>query len=272
MNPHASSPYMLILKADPDRYINRTAPAILALIKLAEGCAAFMWCFRMLDCILRILTGKTVQTPAGVLFSLLPWEIVRLAKSGAVLPGGTLGNVLGCIAAACLLIELLCLTAEAAAAVMLRFAMPAAGAKCFRLTRRLTLAACVLLTVCVVISLVQQAFSVFQSGLNVALAALYPMIVQLVLVLLLALRIEYHRGASVVMDAVDYEFRLGFKETGMPEHRLGLCSFLFGVLFLVAAGALVRLSLGRYAAISAVFCVKFFAVWKSWQFFRQCHR
>jgi len=272
MNPYASNPYMLILKADPDRYINRTAPTILALIKTAEGCAAFMWCFRMLDCFLQIMNGKTVQTPAGVLFSLLPWEVTRLVMPGSVPSGGTLGNVLGCVAAACLLIGFLCLTAEAAAAVMLRFAMPAAGAKWFRRTRRLTFAACVLLTVCLVISVVQQAYFVFQKGLNVELAALYPVIVQLVLVLLLALRIEYHRGAAIVMGAVDYEFRLGFKETGMPEHRLGPCSFLFGVLFLVAAGALIRLSLGRYAAVSAVLSAKYFTVWKSWQFFRQCHR
>ena len=177
MNPYASNPYMMILKADPDRYINRTAPAILAVIKAAEGCAAFMWCFRMFDCIGRIVTGKLTQTPVGVLLSLLPWELVRLVMPDSVPSGGTLGNVLGCIAAVCVLVELLCLAAEAAAALMLRFFMPETGAKCFRITRRCTFAACVLLAVCVVISVVQQVYAAFQNGLQVELTALYPLIV-----------------------------------------------------------------------------------------------
>lgn len=271
MNPYASNPYMMILKADPDRYINRTAPAILALIKAAEGCAAFMWCFRMLDCIGQIVTGKLTQTPVGVLLSLLPRELVRLVMPDAAPTGGALGNILGCIAAVCVLVELVCLAAEAAAALMLRFFMPETGAKCFRITRRGTFAACVLLTVCVVISVLQQVYAVFQNGLQVKLTALHPLIVQLVLIVLLAVRIAYHSGALVVMQAIEYEFRLGFKETGIADHRLGLCSFFLGLLFLAAAFELFRLSMGRYAVVCALLSLKFFAVWKSWQFFKKCH-
>ena len=271
MNPYASNSYMMILKADPDRYINRPAPTILTFIKAAEGCAAFLWCFRMLDCIGKIVTGKLTQTPAGVLLSLLPWELVRLVMPDAVSSGGLLGNILGGIAAACVLLELLCLAAEAAAALMLRFFMPETGAKWFRITRGGTFAACALLAVCVVLSLVQQVYAVFQNGLQVEFAALYPLIVQLVLIVLLAVRIAYHSGALVVMQAVEYEFRLGFKETGMADHRLGLCSFLLGLLFLAAAFELFRLSMARYAVVCALLSVKFFAVWKSWRFFKKCH-
>lgn len=267
MNPYASNPYMMILKADPDRYINRPAPTVLTLIKVPEGCAAFLWCFRMLDCIGKIVTGKLTQTPAGVLLSLLPWELVRLVPVAAP-SGGLLGKVLGGIAAVCVLLELLCLAAEGAAALLLRFFMPETGAKCFRITRRCTFAACVLLAVCVVISVVQQVYALFQNGLQVELTALHPLIVQLVLIVLLAVRIAYHSGALVVMQAVEYEFRLGFKETGMADHRLGLCSFLLGLLFFAAAFELFRLSMARYAVVCALLSLKFFAVWKAGNFSR----
>lgn len=272
MNPYASNPYMMILKADPDRYINRTAPAILALIKAAEGSVAFLWCFRVLDCLVQIASGSAVQSPVGVLLSLLPWEIAQLILPNAIAPGGTVGKILGCAAAACVLIALVCLAAEAVAAILLRFALPALGARWFTYTRKGTLAVCVLFTACVVISAVMQAYSVFKAGFIIELAVLYPVIVQLILILLLAVRIAYHRGAAVVMKAIDYEFRLGFKETGMAEHKLGLCSFLLGLICLAAAVQLFRLSMRTYAAVFAVLSVKFFAVLNSWQFFSQCHR
>ena len=272
MNPYSSNPYMMILKADPDKYINRTAPTILALIKIVEGCAAFLWCFRMFDCLIQIAAGRAVQSPAGVLLSLLPRAIARLLLPNTIPSGGTVWKILGCAAAACILIALLCLAAEAVAAILLRFAMPALGAGWFKYTRKWTLAVCVLFTVCVVISAALQAYSVFQAGLSMELAVLRPLIVQLILILLLAVRIAYHRGAVIIMEAIDYEFRLGFKETGMAEHKLGLCSFLLGLLCLAAAVQLYRLSMGSSAAIFAVLSVKYFAVWNSWQFFSQCHR
>ena len=272
MNPYASDPYMMILKADPDRYIRRAAPTILALIKIAEGPVAFLWCFRMLDCLVQLASGSAVQSPAGVLFSLLPAEIARMLLPNTIPSGGIVWRILGSAAAACVLIALVCLAAEAVAAALLRFAMPALGARWFRYTRKWALAVCVLFTACVVISVVMQAYSVYRAGLSSVSAVLRPLLVQLILIVLLAVRIAYHRGAAVVMEAVDYEFRLGFKETAMEEHKLGLCSFLLGLICLAAAVQLFRLSMGNRAAGFTVLCVKFFAVWKSWQFFSQCHR
>lgn len=269
MNPVSSNPYMLILEADPDRYLNRPAPTLLALLKVLEGVIAFLWCFRELDYLRQILGGRLSPGPVEALFSLLPGEVGRLVFPAGI-PTGL--KALGFVTALCVLVELLCLTVEAAASVLLRFGMRDTGAKCFKLTRRWTLIACVLLTFCVVLGCIPAIMSAVQGGFYVRLSALYPLIAQLVLVLLLALRIAYHRGALIVMKAIDYEIRLGFKETGMADHRLGLCSFLLGLLCLAAAAGLMLYARGRAVPACALLAVKFFAVWKSWNFFRRCHR
>ena len=271
MNPHTSNPLMFILEADPDRYIKTPAAAILAVLKAAEGVVAFMWCFRMLDCLRRIIAERLSMAPVEVLGSLLPGELTRLVLPTGAPLAGTVGMLLGAVAAACMLLELASLAAEAVAAVLLRFADR--GAKLFKTTRKLILGASFVLTVCVVVSCVWMAMDAFSGSFRLD-ASLHPLIVSLLAVLLLILYVAYNRSAAIVMEAVEYEIRLGFKETGMKSVRLGWYAFLFGVLFLAAAAAVfvfAHLKLS-YAAAFVFLAVKFFAVWQSWRAFKRRHR
>ena len=271
MNPHASNPLMFILEADPDRYIKTPAAAVVAVIKAVEGVFAFMWCFRMLDCLREIVVGRQAMAPLDVLCALLPGNLVRLVLPAAALPGGTLFMVLGGAAALCVLAELVCMTAEAVAAVLLRFFDK--GAKLFKSTRKWILAACFVLTLCMILSCVPQVMGFVRGGFRVD-ASLQPLIVCLLVSLLLILRVCYHRAAAVVITAVEYELRLGYKETGMERVRLGWFSFLQGLLLLAASAALFVYARAevRYAAVFLLPAVKFFAVWKAWRVFRRCHR
>ena len=277
MNPTSSSPWMLILKADPDRYIKKPAPTLVALLKVPEGIIALTWCFQMIHCIQELIGGR-LFSPVGLLASLLPRELGRLIPVSDIAFGTKLDMIACCAAALCILTELVCMAAEAAGAVLLRFAAPEIGAKCLKITRRCTLVACAALTGCVVLFCVPQILSLynngFSNGFSMDFSALLPLITQLAAVLLLFVRIVYHRGAAVVMTAVDYEYTLGFKETGMGKTRLGLASFLLGVIFLAAAVLLYLhdAAMMRHALVLLAVSVKFFAVMKSFRIFQRCHR
>ena len=271
MNPHASNPLMFILQADPDRYIKTPAAAVVAVLKAVEGIVAFMWCFRMFDCLRGIVLGRQAMAPIDVFRALLPGDLTRLVLPAAAPSGGTLVAVLGGAAALCVLAELVCTTVEAVAAVLLRFFDN--GAALFKATRKWILTACFVLTLCMILSCVPLLMDFVRGGFRVD-ASLQPLIVCLLASLLLILRVCYHRAAAVVITAVEYELRLGFKETGMERVRLGWFAFLQGLLLLAAAVALFVYAGAevRYAAAFVLPAVKFFAVWNAWRVFRKCHR
>jgi hypothetical protein len=274
MNPYSSNPWMLILKADPARYIERPAPALLAVLKVLEAMFTFIWCFRTLDVLRLILTGRLDAGPVAVLCALLPGELVRLVLPGEGFAAGDLGRAVGFLAGLALLIELVCLTVEGAAAVLLRFGMPDKGAKCFKTTRNWVLFACSMLTACLVPACAMQVYGVLKGGVSsLSPEALRPLIPALALVALLLLRLIYHKSALTVMKAVEYEIRMEFKETGMPRENLCLTSFLLGLWCLGAGGFLIygRLK-ARYAPYFLLLALKFFAVWESARFFKKCHR
>jgi hypothetical protein len=271
MNPHTSNPLMFILEAAPERYINTPAAAVVAVIKAVEGVVAFLWCFRMLDCIRQIVAGRLGIAPVGVLLSLLPGDLTRLVLPSGVPLDGTLGTVLSGAAALSVLAVLLCMAAEAAAAVLLRFFMQ--GAKLFRATRKWIFVASVALTVCVALSSLPGLLDFLYGGFRLD-ASMQPVVVSLLAVLPLILYVCYNRSAAVVMEAVEYEIRLGFKETGMQSVRLGWFAFLLGLLMLAAAAALFVFARpeARYAFAFLLPAIKFFAVWQSWRAFRKRHR
>ena len=152
MNPHASNPLMFILEADPDRYIKTPAAAVVAVLKAVEGVVAFMWCFRMFDCLRGIVLGRQAMPPIDVFRALLPGDLTRLVLPAAAPSGGTLVAVLGGSAALCVLAGLVCTTVEAVAAVLLRFFDN--GAALFKATRKWILTACFMLTLCMILSCV----------------------------------------------------------------------------------------------------------------------
>ena len=99
-------------------------------------------------------------------------------------------------------------------------------------------------------------------------------LVFLIVALLVAFLLMKQMQSPTSLSDVEYELRLGYKETGMERVRLGWFSFLQGLLLLAASAALFVYARAevRYAAVFLLPAVKFFAVWKAWRVFRRCHR
>ncbi len=271
MNPHTADPMMFILKADPARYIRTTPAAVAALLKAAEGMAALLCCFRMFSLLREMLGGQLRQGPMEVLAALLPEELARPLTAGLSAPQGKLWTALGAVTALCLLAELACLAAEGAAAPVLRFAMK--GEKIFRVTRRTVLACAAVLVLCLTAACVPAVIGAVRSGLQPA-EMLRALAAPLVTAAAGALHLSYSRGAAEAMRIVEYELRMGFKETAMNDVHLGRDAFLLGVLFLAAA-AVLHGSVGQktlYTAVPAMVALKSFAVWRCWRGLLKCHR
>jgi len=282
MNPHTSNPYMFILKADPGRYINTPAAAIVALIKAAEGVFAVFISIRMVGYMKMLLSRAAGKMPLELIRFLLPEEITKILLPGAIPDGGMIGKVLCWVTAASIFVLLICMAVEAVAALLLRFAMQ--GAKLFEVTHRVLFIDSIVLLVSTVLSCIPLALSLKESGIQIykvllsggesLLGPLRPLIVTVAFILLLVLWVSYHRGVVKVLTAIEFEIRLEFKETAIGEIHVSRDAFLLGILFL-AAGAAAGFLVGWVTAVVAaalVLAVKYFAVYSCWGDFRRCHR
>lgn len=282
MNPHTANPYMFILKADPARYIKTPSGAVIALIKAAEGGVACLWAVRLFDYLKLLFSGKAGALPLEILRVLLPGELVKLILPGALPDGGMIGKVLCWASALSLSVILICVAVEAVAALLLRFALQ--GAKLFQVTHKVIFVASIVLLLSAAASFVPIVLSLAASGIKIyqlllsggerLLGAARPLLVTAVCVLLLVLRVSYHKGVVTVLTAIEYELRLEFKETAVGTTHLSRDALLQAVILLGAAAAtgifIKWLSLTVLAL--AVLAVKYFAVYNSWGDFRRCHR
>ncbi len=269
MNPHTADPMMFILKANPARYIRTVPAAIVALLKAAEGMAALLCCFRIFSLLREMFSGQLRLGPMEVPAALLPEELARPLLTGLSAPQGRLWTALGTVTALCLLAVLACLAAEGAAAPVLRFAMK--GEKIFLVTRRIVLVCAAVLALCMAAACVPPVIGAVRSLLQPA-EMMRALAVPLVTAAAAALHVSYSRGAAEAMRIVEYELRLGYKETDIAEVHPGRDAFLFGLLFLAAAGALLAGQKMRYAVMPALAALKSFAVWRCWIGLRKCHR
>ena len=282
MNPHTSNPYMFILKADPARYIKTPSAAVVALIKAAEGGVALLWLFRLIEYLRQLVSGKAGAMPIEILGVLMPKEIADLILPGAIPNGGTLGKVLCWAVAIVLSVILVCMAVEAVAALLLRFTLQ--GAKLFQITHKVIFIGSIVLLLSAAASCVPLVMNLTQSGLKIyqvflsggknLLEPVRPLLVTVVCILLLILRVSYHKGIVTVISAIEYEIRLEFKETAMKTVHLSRDSLLLALICLgaaVAAGFFVGW-VTVYVAALAVLAVKYTAVYNSWGDFRRCHR
>ena len=282
MNPHASNPYMFILKADPARYIKTPSAAVIALIKAAEGGVAVLWLFRLIDYLKQLFNGKAGAMPIEIFGVLLPKKIADLILPGAIPDGGMMGKVLCWAVAATVSVILICMAVEAVAALLLRFALQ--GAKLFQITHKVIFIASIALLLsaaatCVplVMNLTQSGIKIYQvllSGGEKILGPIRPLLVTIVCILLLALRVSYHKGVVTALSAIEYEIRLEFKETAMNTVHVSRDALL---LALICIGAAVATGycvgwVTIYVAALVGLAVKYLAVYNSWGDFRRCHR
>ena len=282
MNPHTANPYMFILKADPARYIRTPSAAVVALIKAAEGGVAILWLFRLIDYFRQLLSGKAGAMPLEIFGVLLPEKISDLILPGRIPDGGMMGRVLCWAVAATVSVILICMAVEAVAALLLRFALQ--GAKLFQITHKVIFAASIVLLLCAVATCVPLVMNLTQSGIKIyqvflsggekLLESVRPLLVTVICILLLILRVLYHKGVVTVLSAIEYEIRLGFKETAMNSVHVSRDALLLALICIgaaVATGFFVGW-VTVYVAALAVLAVKYFAVYNCWGDFRRCHR
>ena len=282
MNPHASNPYMFILKADPARYIKTPSATVVALIKAVEGGVAILWLFRMIDYYKQLLSGKAGAMPLEILPVILPKEIADLILPGKIPDGGMMGKVLCWAVAIVVSVILICMAVEAVAALQLRFALQ--GAKLFQITHKVIYIAAIALLFCTAASCVPLALSLTQSGIKIyqvflsggekLLESVRPLLVTVICILLLILRVSYHKGIVTVISAIEYEIRLEFKETAMSEVHISRDALLLALICIGAAVATGYFTgwVTVYVAALVVLAVKYFAVYNCWGDFRRCHR
>ena len=273
---------MFILKADPARYIKTPSAAVVALIKAAEGGVAILWLFRLIDYFRQLLSGKAGAMPLEIFGVLLPKKISDLILPGRIPDGGMMGKVLCWAVAATVSVILICMAVEAVAALLLRFTLQ--GAKLFQITHKVIFAASIVLLLCAVATCVPLVMNLTQSGIKIyqvflsggekLLESVRPLLVTVICILLLALRVLYHKGVVTVLSAIEYEIRLGFKETAMNSVHVSRDALLLALICIgaaVATGFFVGW-VTVYVAALAVLAVKYFAVYNCWGDFRRCHR
>ena len=117
-------------------------------------------------------------------------------------------------------------------------------------------------------------YQLFLSGGEKLLGPVRPLLVTLACMLLLLLRISYHKGVVTVLSAIEYEIRLEFKETAMNTVHISRDALLLVLICIGAACAAGFLVGWVTPAVPAmlVLAVKYYAVYSCWGDFRRCHR
>ena len=265
-----TNPYMMILKADPERYIQKPAATVLALSKAAEGCLAL---FALAQFLFSAMGSGFSGTTADLFIGALPFGAQSIAAQAADAMGVTLFAVAGL----CCLVFLVCTVLEAVGLLALRFAL--AGAGLLKEVQRVVFWDCCALAGMGVLALILRIYRFFTTEfrndiLMESLRVVVPVMAGAVIVLVLLS--QYQKDVLTVFSAIEYELRLEFKETEIDAPVIGKYSFLFSAVFLVGAVlmvALLHMSMNSPAVITlAALTVKYFMVYQSWEDFRLCHR
>jgi len=299
-----------ILEASPERYIKKMSSTIVMLIRLLEGAVALSLLFRVAGYLSGLLHGTSAgvfellvklqsgQLLSGGQVSVLPSAVVEDQLAGIMPQGETLDSLLEellhgsetgmrilttpsttdtiitGIAAAALLAVLAAVVVEAVAFVFLRFALK--GSRVAKIAHKVIYAACIVLLlagICLAAGFVNKCRML---GISSALlTGQFRMIVIMTVacMVLLALRVFYHRDVVKVLTAIDYEIHIGFKETTLEVKRLSTLALLFAVLALAGA-VLLGLRTGFATTgvlVMIVLMVKYVMVYTCWGNFRQRH-
>jgi len=259
------NPYLWILKADPAKYIRTGSSTLAVFLKVAEGFFA-AWLARPVFTWLRELLPPFFRGSIPP----LPYALQHLDRFVPFV-GNKPERIIMSALLLLIFVLLLALCAEGAALLWLRFAISGA--------RLVTLLCRVLWTAIVFLILLIAAFtvnSVYYSGFHppvliTAGACILPLI----------LLFFYYRDAIQIMAAIDYEIRIGYKETSLNLPTFLKNSFLLALLSLSAAASvyflnqrgLVRPRRPLLWEIGfAVMAVKYYSIYSACRTFRRCHR
>lgn len=267
------NPYMMILKADPARYIQKPAPTLLVLLKTVEGLCCLLGLYRVAVFLfdsMDVLTDSTMTT-GELLTTSLPGhlgQIIVAARSGAA----SLMLVLGAL---CVVTVLVCTVLETVALWVLRFTL--AGSAFLKQVQKVLYLSTLLLCILTCCELALRVFAYVSTELQSDPSF---EIFRLILIFgamsaaLLALLTAYQKDVLTVLTAIEYEFRLEFKETIIDAPVLGKYSVLLGLLCLGVGVFLGRLYGFQVPLVLLLLAeaAKFFLVRMSWAGFQRCHR
>lgn len=191
-----------------------------------------------------------------------------------LLTPGSLEIIITMIATAALLAILICAVVEAAAFIVLRFALK--GSAAAKIAHKVIFIASLILLlsgICLIAIFINKC-----RLLGITITLLVGQLRTLAIVtgvgmVVLVLRVFYHWDVAKVLSAVDYEIRMEFKETDLKVRWLPGNSLIFILLALAATVLMVIkfgfLSLGAIAA--TVLVVKYVMVYFCWGNYHQCH-
>ena len=302
------NPMMWILQADPEKYIKKTSAAIAAFLKLIEGFFTAFAAVSLFGLFKDFVKGGSFQD--GLSIELLPRFFVDqvldmippelLAQSGVSGQGGTaqldlsvlnqlisfltidvftgalIEQITLFIAVWGAILILLGIAVEGLFSVILRFSLK--GANVLKLTQGVIVYANIAILAAAVGFFVFRIYLCFSTGQFTLAVVLLP---AGSVIAFLVLSLRYARSVHLVFNSIDYEIRLGFKDSDAKFTRMRSYSLMFGFVFLVAAIAVVILAKHQQIEYeSAMLCgigccfmaLKYFAVSRAVWNFLWCHQ
>jgi hypothetical protein len=303
------NPMMWIMQADPGKYIKTTSSAIAAFLKLIEGFFTAFAAVGLFGLFKEFVRGGSFQDGLSVellprffvdhVLNMIPQDL--LAQSGVsgqagaaaqldlsvlnqlisfltidVYTGALIEQITLFIAVWGVILILLGIAVEGLFSVILRFSMQ--GANVLKLIQRVIVYSIIAILASAVGFFVYRIYLCFSTGqfkLAVVLLPAGSVIVFLVLAL------KYARSVFSVFFSIDYEIRLGFKDSDARFTKMRGYSLMFGFIFLVATIAIVVLAMNqRIGYGSAVLCgigcgfmsLKYFVVSRAAWNFLWCHQ
>ncbi len=309
MGSNMQNPMFFILNANPGRYINTKAAAIVALVRAAEAVIALMLVFRVGRYLMGLIDGTSpgvlalpgLLSPGGdtgllppAMQTVLEDQLADIMPEGqtletllqqtlgdpeegmqALMTPGSIETIVTGLAAAALLAILAAVVVEGVALIMLRFAMK--GAKAAKIAHKAIFIASIVLLlagICLTLIFINKCRML---GLTMSVLLMGEMKTTFILIALclviLFLRVLYHRDVAKVLAAIDYEIRIGFKETTMRVKRLSGSALLFAALALAAVVYFFFKTgpLSTGVLIAAVLVIKYIMVYSSYDDFKQSH-
>lgn len=281
--PITDNPMFWILEAAPERYLKTSSATALVILKAIEGFAAFFLCFRILAFLIfafeQGFSNGSVSL-FGLLETLFPKEFIRAVTwNGSsvlekYLTGNSLETNLTLILGICILVSLVCLIIESVTLIFLRFRMEGAGfAKQIHKVIFFSAIGSLILVLCLAALVFYNYFTgkILSDLLFSNLRTLIILVT--VIIVLIGLRLRYHKAIVTILTTIEYELNMGYKETAMAP--VTLTRFLFFFVAVCFAAAVIYIWKEGFMNLTvlalALQAAKYIVIGNCWSNFQRRH-
>ena len=311
MQSFEKMPGMYTIEADPERYIKTGSFAVVSVIKLLEGIVAMMWAFRLVDYFSKGI--PELAHPLEIFTILLPYDLSRLFIPAELPADRISTILFLVCAAAVLVLLIITAVEAILTIVLRFFMAGSRPLKYIQRVAfggYLVLFICMVASVVLrayqqlfpgsvkVVDIATDAANAASSLINgttldaadatrmlgelselgdnarAALSSDYSiLIIAGVTAVVLFFLVSYRWGLIEISRAVEYEFRLKFKELGIGKTHITRDTLLLGILFIAAAVLSgIKLGLGVwYVYFIGVIGLTYFFAYSCWSKFQLCH-